>query len=258
VDTRHDTSASPALAGLRVLVTRPAHQAAALSDRLARHGAEPVELPVIEIVPASPEHIISTMPNLSTYDWLIFTSVNTVSTLEPLLTASTALPAIAVIGDATATALERLGIAVDLVPEEFVAESVLEAILQRGIAGKHVLLPRAEVARPTLPDGLRKAGAIVDVVPVYQTRLPALIDHETVRSVSAGDIHVVTFTSPSTVHNLLTLTGNVVPGTTVVACIGPVTADAARNAGLRVDIVAETYSIPGLVDALIQWRTHHD
>lgn len=135
---------------------------------------------------------------------------------------------------------------------------MLDGLLTRGMNGKRILLPRAEVARSTLPDGLRQAGAHVDVVPVYQTRRPEHVDPRALHDLMSGRIDIITFTSPSTVHNLLELTGGTLSEGTVIACIGPVTAAAVSEAGLRADLVAQTYSIPGLVDALIQWRKKHD
>ena len=239
------------LAGLSVLVTRPRHQAGALSALLRGAGALAVELPVIEIVPVEQSELQQLLRNVADYDWLVFTSVNTVTVIAPQLVNQMPLPNIAAIGDATASALRDQGLKVDLVPETFVAESVVDALVERGVAGSRVLLPRAEVARDALPDGLRAAGATVDVVSVYQTRRARNVSPQVLASLQAGEIDVVTFTSPSTVTNLLELTGGTLPAVTRVACIGPVTAEAARDAGVRVDIVAETYTVPGLVEALI-------
>ncbi len=244
-------SQATALAGKRVLVTRPRHQAAALSELLREAGALPIELPVIEIVPSASAELIGSLRRLDEYDWLVFTSANTVRIVGELLDPGHQAQ-IAVIGDATASALDERGLTVDLVPDEFVAEAVLEALIQRGVTGKRVLLPQAEIARDVLANGLRDAGAIVDVVAAYSTRLPEQVDQRIVAAVLAGEIDIVTVTSPSTVRNLLTLIGGSLPAATTVACIGPVTAEAARQAGLRVDIMAGEYSIPGLVRALIQ------
>ena len=240
------------LAGLRVLVTRPAHQVQAMSQRLRKHGAIPIEFPVIEIVPVSDEQLAESLQDVSTYDWAVLTSVNTVSLVGPMLAQLDTAPKIAVIGDATASGLKAHGLTVDLVPPEFVAESVLEELERIGVSGARVLLPRAEVARTTLPDGLRDAGAHVDVVPVYQTRKPQTVDQSILEQVIAGNLDVITFTSPSTVRNLLDLTGGTLPSSVTIACIGPVTASSAIDAGIKVDVIAQTYSVPGLVEALIE------
>lgn len=245
------STSHPGIAGKRVLVTRPRHQAAALSDRLRGAGAIPVELPVIEIVPATSAELDAALNQIDEYDWIVFTSVNAVTIVAERLSGIDTVQ-VAAIGDATAAALEENGITVDLVPDEFVAEAVLDALIERGVAGKRVLLPRADIARNALPDGLRAAGATVDVVPAYSTRTPTDVDREIVQSVRSGGIDVVTFTSPSTVRNLMALIDNDFPSNTNVACIGPITADAARGAGLRVDIVASEYSVPGLVRALVE------
>ena len=239
------------LAGKRVLVTRPRHQAAALSDQLRQAGAIPVEFPVIEIVASTSAELDAALNQVEKYDWLIFTSVNTVTIVAERLGEAGSVQ-IAAIGDATAAALMERGFAVDLVPDEFVAEAVLHSLFERGVAGKRFLLPRAEIARNILPDGLREAGAIVDVVAAYSTRLPEAVDQNVVDAILGGEIDIVTVTSPSTVRNLLTFTGGDLPPEIVVACIGPITAEAAREAGLRVDIMASEYSMSGLVDALIQ------
>lgn len=239
------------LAGKRVLVTRPRHQAAALSDQLRQAGAIPVEFPVIEIVPTVDGELDAAIRRIDRYDWLVFTSVNAVTIVAERLDGAGSVQ-IAAIGDATAAALVECGFAVDLVPDEFVAEAVLQSLVERGVAGKRFLLPRAEIARNTLPDGLREAGAIIDVVAAYSTRLPESVDQNVIDAILGGDIDIVTVTSPSTVRNLLTLIGGKLPSGTVVACIGPITAEAARKAGLPVDVMAGEYSIPGLVRALIQ------
>jgi uroporphyrinogen-III synthase len=238
------------LYGQRVLITRPRHQVAALSDRLRELGAIPVEFPVIEIVPATDDELADLVDSISEYDWIVFTSVNTVAVLEDILKNVSSMPSIAAIGHATASAIASLGYQVDLVPGEYVAEAVLEELIGRGVAGKRVLLPRADIARDTLPDGLREAGALVDVVPVYRTRLPERVDSAILEMVTNGRVDVVTFTSPSTVRNLLQLLGGRFPEGIVVACIGPITARAVEDAGINVDILASEYSIPGLVRAL--------
>lgn len=240
------------LQGVRVLVTRPAHQAEALSKRLRALGAVPLELPVIEIAPLDEAALDQALGDLHGYDWVVFTSVNTVLTVGVRFAELQCRPQVAVIGVSTASACADMSITVDLIPEQFVAESVLEALLERDVSGKRILLPRAEVARDTLPEGLRAAGAHVDVVPVYQTLLPENLDAGTVEQVLAGELDVITFTSPSTVRNLLEILEHQYPPGVRTACIGPVTARAAEDAGLKVDIIASEYSVPGLVQALVE------
>lgn len=234
-----------------MLVTRPRHQAEVFSDQLRQAGAIPIEFPVIEIVPSTSAELDIALNQIETYDWLVFTSVNAVTVVAERLGNAGSVQ-IAAIGDATAAALVEHGFNVDVVPDEFVAEVVLPALIERGVSGKRFLLPRAEIARNILPDGLRDAGAIVDVIVAYSMRLPETVDRNVIDAILGGEIDIATVTSPSTVRNLLTLIGGNLPSGITLACIGPITAQAAREAGLRVDVVAGEYSIPGLVGALTQ------
>ncbi|HET9014377.1 MAG TPA: uroporphyrinogen-III synthase, partial [Thermomicrobiaceae bacterium] len=161
-------------------------------------------------------------------------------------------PLIAAIGPATARRLRAVGLEPALVPERFVAEEVLAGMLARGVAGRRVLLARAERARDVLPEGLRAAGANVDVVVAYRT-VPGRPDPDALARVRSGEVDVVTLTSSSTARNLVALLGDDLAAIARarVVCIGPVTADTAREIGLRVDAVAGDYSIPGVVDAII-------
>lgn len=238
------------LFGRRVVVTRAREQASDLVAALAGLGAEVVELPAIHIGESADggEALRAAADGLAkgTYDWVVFTSVNAVQRFVPLLrdARSFGRTGIAAIGPGTAGALAAASLVADLLPERFVAESLLAAFP----AGPgRVLLPRAAVARDVLPDGLRAAGWEVDVVEAYRTTraepTPAAL-------AAAAGADAITFTSSSTVTNYLEVAG---PGRVppLVACIGPVTADTARAAGLTVDVVAETHTIPGLVAALV-------
>jgi uroporphyrinogen-III synthase len=221
-------------------------------------GAEPVEMPAIDILPNPfPERTKKAVDDLPTYDWVIFTSANGVDVfMEAVRNAGFDArrfsgARIATIGAATAERIRGHFIEPDFVPEEFVAEAVLAGLRERGIDGSRILMPRAEVARNVLPDGLRESGAKIDVVPVYRTvpgsRDPAIIDR-----LAAGEIDVVTFTSSSTVTNMIAMLDGEADklSSARIACIGPITAETARQSGLTVDITADEYSIPGLVDAL--------
>lgn len=244
------------LAGWRVLVTRAREQAASLSALLGARGADVLELPAIEIVAADPAPLDAAIARLSGYDWVIFTSVNGVDAFFDRLVAcgldAAALGGarVGAIGRGTAERLRARGATVAFVPEQFVAESVVEGMVAQGAGGLRVLLPRADIARDTLPDGLRAAGATVDVVVAYRTRRPTEVNAATVARLRGGEIDAVTFASPSTVRNVLELLGGPLPAHVVVACIGPITAQAARERGLRVDVQGQEYSIPGLVEAL--------
>lgn len=240
---------SQPLAGRRVLVTRAKHQSSALSEALRQVGAEPVELPVLEIVPLplEPLELALTTP----WDWILFTSANTVRLTGDLVRHLQPMPQIAAIGTATAGALKRFGISVDLMPESFVAEAVLEALVADGVDGKRILLPVAEAARQVLPDGLRAAGAVVEPIPVYRTILPEDPDPHLIANIRSGNVDTLTFTSPSSVRNTMRLLGGALPEGVTIACIGPITAQEVAAAGYTVDIVATDSTAAGLVQALV-------
>jgi uroporphyrinogen III methyltransferase/synthase len=242
------------LFGLRVLVTRPRDQAAALGDLLRQAGAMVCEVPVIELLP--PEDwapVDAAIARLPSYDWVVFTSANGVrrfwervglSGRDARAFGSACLCAI---GPETARALEGSGLTADLVPDEYVAEAVAGALAER--QPKRVLIPRARDARDVLPDMLRREGAEVDVVEVYRT-VPPEGAAEYLGEV-LPNIDVATFTSSSTVLNFVHL-ARVLPQGMKVACIGPITAQTARENGLAVDITAREYTAPGLTQALIE------
>jgi uroporphyrinogen-III synthase len=253
-------TASLPLAGLRVLVTRPRAQSASFADALRALGATPVELPAIQIAPAPFGPLDDALERLVDYDWLIFTSVNGVHATFERLRALGGDPAavaasIGAIGRATAEAVRAHGAAVAFVPERFVAEAAVEGLVARGMAGQRVLLPRADIARDTLPDGLRAAGAHVDVVVAYRTLPADEVDASVLAELRSDRFDVLTFASPSTVRSVAALLGETRPRHGVVACIGPITATAARAAGFRVDVEADEYSLAGLTRALAHWRT---
>ena len=256
------------LTGLRVLVSRACHQAGALSTQLRKLGAEVLEIPFIEIRnPRSFRPLDTALQNLPAYDWLILTSVNGAEALWERLTKlrltkkSLQHLHIAAIGPATKKAIEKRGLKVNVVPEEYVAESVVKSLRKR-VKGKRVLLVRAKVARDVIPRELRKAGAVVDVVEAYETvvprssrtRLRAALKNSSKRP------DVITFTSSSTVKNfvaLLALSGRTrtrkdarLEGITL-ASIGPVTSGTLRELKLGVDVEARQYTIPGLVQAIV-------
>jgi uroporphyrinogen-III synthase len=244
------------LSGCRVVVTRSQDQAEELSKRLRAFGAEPILFPVIAIVPPRPNGPLDqAIARLADYDWIVFTSVNGVEhfyrRLEERWRAESRLAAvlptkIAAIGPATANALRQHGAMVNLVPAEYRAEAILDVI--GDVVGQRILLPRADIARPALVDGLRAMGSEVDEVPAYRT-VQGEPDSAAFDALRAG-VDVVTFTSSSTVRNFVSLTNGLDYGNPVVACIGPVTAATARELGLPVDVVADEYTIEGLLKAL--------
>ena len=238
------------LFGRRIVVTRAREQASNLVERLHDLGAETVELPAIELVPPADggASLRAAAARVHEYDWVIFTSANAVTRFLSLLRDARALgrARVAAIGPGTAESLATANVVADLVPERFVAESLLEAFPPG--AGR-VLLPRAAVARDALPDGLRARGWHVDAVEAYRTVTVAPVPEAVAAARAAA---AITFTSSSTVTNYLEAAGrDAVPP--VVACIGPVTAATARAAGLAVTIEAEVHTLDGLVDGLVRW-----
>ena len=250
------------LLGKHILVTRARAQASALTEKLTALGAACVETPVIRIVPPADGYaaLDAAIGELHTYHWLIFTSVNGVEHFFARLhhvgrdTRALGYAKVAAIGSATAKALHSYGIDADLVPEEFRAEAVVEALKPILPPRARILLPRAQEARDVLPESLREHGATVDVTPAYET-VPELSGGEKLAErLRNGEIDFVTFTSSSTVKNLVHQLGNITPLQQVkIACIGPVTAETARSFALEPDIIAENYTIDGLVDAVREY-----
>lgn len=252
------------LFGTRILVTRPKAQAPEFSDLIATFGGEAVECPTIEIVP--PEDwspLDRALDRLATYSWLIFTSVNGIAPfMTRLLNTGRDVRAlagltIACIGPRTAEAVAAYGLRADLIPEQFQAEGLLDALADRQMRGARVLIPRALVAREILPDQLRAQGAEVDVVPVYRTRRPAVAIDHLIERLRTRTIDVLSFTSSSTVRNFAALFSaqedlQRLVGDATVACIGPITAATVREVGLRVHVTAAQNTIPSLAEAIVQ------
>ncbi len=251
------------LFGKRVLITRTRRQASSLARLLAEEGAIAVELPSIEIEPIEDrEAIENAIERLRTgeYAWCGFTSANAVELFFDHL-AEHGLDSRAfvgarlfAIGPATAEALESRSLRPDVVPSEYVAESVVESLTTEVKRGECVLLPRAESARVELVKGLEDLGATVDEVPTYRAAVPTDISPEVLADLRDGRIDVATFTASSTVRNLVAMLGDARaltgPKRPLIACIGPITSETARELGLTVDVMASEYTIEGLVAAL--------
>ncbi len=254
------------LFGRKVVVTRSRAQASDLVEALRQAGAVPVEFPTIRVAPpadgyaaldAAVEKVVAVAE--PAYEWIVFTSVNGVDHFFARLERIGDVRALkgvrlGAIGPATAAALEARGLKPDFVPPEYRAESVVEGLLDLGVKGSRVLIPRAREAREVLPEKLAGAGARVEVVTAYETMLDDAGASDMKHMLSAGEIDIITFTSSSTVKNFVALLDgfdfSLLPASVTIACIGPVTADTARELGLKVDIVADEYTIPGLVKAL--------
>jgi uroporphyrinogen-III synthase len=249
---------------MRILVGRARHQAGALSAELRQLGATVVEIPFIEIrKPRSFRPLDTALTNLAGYDWLILTSINGVEAMwermkkRRLSNSVLSHLHIAAIGPATRKAIEQRGSAVDVVPKQYVAESVVRSLKNR-VKGKRVLLVRAKLARDVIPEELRQAGARVDVVEAYETVVPQGSRRRLQAALKrvGGRPHVVTFTSSSTVRNFVELLGGkrardrALAGIRM-ASIGPVTSATLRELGFPVDISAKEFTIPGLVQAIV-------
>jgi uroporphyrinogen-III synthase len=255
-------SGSQPLTGVRVLVGRARHQARALSGELRDLGASVLEIPFIEIrKPRSFKALDSALRSLAEYDWLILTSANGVDAMWERLTKLRLKHNfkhlnVAAIGPATKKAIEQHGVHVGIVPQEYLAESVVRS-LRRRVNGKRVLLVRARVARDVIPRELRQAGANVDVVEAYETVVPrsSRTKLQSALKNPGQRPHVVTFTSSSSVRNFVTLLGTHLANLDGIrlASIGPVTSSTLRELGFRVDIAARKFTIPGLVEAIVRF-----
>ena len=246
------------LFGVRVLVTRSRTQAGALSELLSQEGAQPLEVPTIEIQPLDDyTELDDALGELPDYDWVVFPSANAVEVVFDRLAGlgrdarAFHSARVAAIGSATADSLRTRGIVADFVPEEFVSESVADGLSHRIASGQRVLLPQADIGRQALAEGLAAHGADVHKVTAYRTVTPQDSAARLATLLEEG-VDVATFTSSSTVRNLAALLEGDLKGLAQVkiACIGPVTAAAARDAGLEVDIMATEYTVAGLVEAL--------
>ncbi|HLA39567.1 MAG TPA: uroporphyrinogen-III C-methyltransferase [Candidatus Glassbacteria bacterium] len=254
------------LFGRTVIVTRAREQASDFTLRLQSAGARIIELPTIRIGPCpDPEGLERVIGRLSEFDWIIFTSANGVKALLEELHArgrdvrALGRAALCAIGPATAEALTRLGLKVDLVPQTYVAESIVEALKSLGtLEGKKIFLPRAEIARKVLPESLAALGAEITEVPVYSTQIETPENLEQVKqALLGGEIDLVTFTSSSTVENFVALVGEDIARRaaerTAYAAIGPVTAEKAEACGLKPAIVPDDYTIEAMCDAICDY-----
>ncbi len=253
------------LFGKRILVTRTKEQAFELSDLLSNLGADPVECPTIQIQPPdSWAELDQAITDLKNFQWLVFTSVNAIRPFMERLAHqgldSRALAGLRLccIGPRTARELARYGLQCDLLPKHYQAEGVIDAMKAAGVAGQHVLLPRASVAREILPQQLEALGATVLVVTAYRTVSPAADRHRVKDLLRQGWLSAITFTSSSTVRNFCELFDSAeelktLAESAVIACIGPITADTAREAGLSVAIMARENTIPALVESITQY-----
>ena len=259
-------SAPLPLAGVRVIVTRPRAQAAKMAARLEELGAETIAVPTIAIAPPEdPGPLDAACDRIGTFDWVVFTSVNAVARVAERLAAAPGGtrglegPRLCAVGATTAEALAGHGLRVDLVPDEYRAEGVLRALRGQGdLTGVRVLLPRGNLARDLLPTELGRAGAEVTAVTAYRT-VPAELDREgpDVRGMLRGRrVDVVTFTSGSGVRNFARALGGRQAAELLrhveVACIGPVTAEAAAKLDIATTIMPAESTAPALIEEIVE------
>lgn len=243
----------------RVLITRPRAQADGMADSLRAAGYEPILFPVIEIRAVEPNpELEDALKQIDRYAWIVFTSANAVEVVfrSPRILSATARMthevSVAAIGPKTAEALQARGVTPNFVPPEYVAEAIVPGL--GDLRGKRVLLPRAEIARKALPDAIAASGGLPHEIAVYQT-LPARPSPEGLTALRAG-VDVISLTSPSTVENFIAIARGSgfdplrLPGDPLIACIGPITAKAARQAGLTHIVVADQYTADGLIHAI--------
>jgi uroporphyrinogen III methyltransferase/synthase len=247
------------LHGKKVVVTRARAQASELARRLDALGAESIELPAIRIEPRiDSDEVRRAVESLHTYALVCVTSPNGARLLfEAMATQgrdarALANASVAAIGAGTEAVLAANGVLADIVPERFVAEELVEELNRLELNGKPVLIARAAEGREVLPDALRKRGAQVDEVALYET-VAETPDPEALER--ARDADFITFTSSSTVKNFMEASPNGIPEGARIVSIGPITSDAARDAGLKVDVEAERHDIGGLVEALLAATT---
>ncbi|MGB5746478.1 MAG: uroporphyrinogen-III C-methyltransferase [Desulfobacterales bacterium] len=256
------------LLGKRIVVTRAREQASDLVRQLSDLGADCLEYPTIKIVPAEDlKPLDEAIKKLDTYDWIVFTSVNGVKFFfDRLFETDRDVRALnhlytAAIGPATAERMFQFGLKSDIIPKNYRAESVVEAFRKEKLDGKKILLPRAGEARPVLPVELRKMGAEVDEVTIYLTEKVRDNSDLLVRQLEDKTIDLITFTSSSTVINFKSLLppdnfNQLIDGATI-ASIGPITTDTAVELGFKVDITAESYTIPGLCEAILKYYRNY-
>jgi len=252
------------LLGKRIVVTRARQQASDLVGLLSDLGAECLEYPTIKIMPSADSRPLkNAAENLNAYDWVVFTSVNgVIYFFEQLFAVGKDVRALghlktAAIGPATAEKLREFGLISDIVPKTYRAESVVEAFKTEPVTGKKILLPRAKEARPILPKELKKMGAEVEEIPAYETLKVTENINDLVHQLENRRIDLITFTSSSTVKNFKALLPaekftKLIQGATI-ASIGPITSDTATALGFDVRITADSFTITGLVEAILQY-----
>jgi len=251
----------PDLRGIRVVITRPMAQYESFANKIKGSGGEPICFPLIEVIPVDNFSALDkSLGDLASYEWLIFTSINGVrifwerSSKLGLESIPNNLK-VAAVGSKTAQALIEVGISPNFTPDEYISDAIISGL---GILkNKKMLLPRALISRDTLPKMIRKAGGLVDDIPIYRT-IPVIPDQLAYEAVEEK-VDAVTFTSSSSVESFATLIKSrgkdqlKLKGNPAYAFIGPITAQTARDYKLPISLIAETYTTEGLTDALIEF-----
>jgi len=255
------------LFGKHMVVTRTREQASELVALLEENGADCLEYPTLHMEPALDYKVFDdALTNIGDYKWLLFTSLNAVTWFfrhlyeQNMDARNLGGPKIAVVGQATAKKLGNYGLKADLIPKKFTGEGLAEALIQTGVKGNKILLPRAEKAREILPGMLVQAGAEVAIAPVYRNVPPQGRRDELRERLENQTIDLVTFTSSSTVDNFLTMVAadskeelHRLMDPVKIAVIGPITADTVQKHGLRVDIQPEQYTIVDMVHSIVTY-----
>ncbi|NLB88937.1 MAG: uroporphyrinogen-III C-methyltransferase [Syntrophomonadaceae bacterium] len=250
--------------GKRIIVTRARAQASGLVEKISELGGLPIEFPTISIEKEDNyTALLNAFKNISNYDWIVFTSVNAVEIFfEEFRKVNMDIRdlrgiKICAIGPTTRESLEKKCIIVDTMPDEYRAEGIIEELKDKIKPGNWVLLPRARGARSVLPEALKQWGAHVNEIYIYKAVAEKRVSKEMFEEIMAGKVDFITFTSSSTVHNFINIVGldNAlrISKKTKLACIGPITANTAKEAGLSIDIVAKKYTIDGLITAIIDY-----
>jgi uroporphyrinogen-III synthase len=246
------------LAGQRVVVTRASHQAEELARPLRELGAEVILLPMLSITPpedAKPLH--EAAQRIDSYDWIVFSSANAVDAVAAHLAAGQLIPKarVAVVGVGTKIAVERIGWRVAIVPERFVAESLVEAMSQLDLRGRRILIPSAAISRDILPQAFANLGACVEVVEAYSNNLTEE-DRQRARDFFAKPVSPdwVTFTSSSAVDHLVQAVGAAALIPLQIASIGPITSATVRKYGLSVAVEPAEHTVQGLVASMAEPR----
>lgn len=253
------------LSGKRILITRAPEQAKPFSEKLKQLGGIPIEIPLISIEPASiTDSCKDSLLHMSEFEWLIFTSVNGVKCFFHILkelhidiSTIAQQPKIAVVGKKTLHELTKRGLRAEIVPENFVAEDLIDIFKRINIAGKRVLIAKGNLARTILPNELRRLGAVVEDYVVYNTIQTDKHREKLLEVLHTKEIDVITFTSSSTVKNFVSLLSghnmDIMLRGIIVACIGPITEKTAKDYGIYPTIVANTYTTDGLIDSIAHY-----